>query len=56
MAHLTPYESNDMLKRLRKGEEVICPFCKKGKFLSVGDPEISHGFYCSHCKVKWNID
>ena len=35
--HLTPTETNEMLKRLRNGERVVCPFCGKGEFKTKGN-------------------
>lgn len=45
-----------MLNDLRSGKPVECPFCKEGHFVPVGDPETTHGFYCSKCNEQVNID
>ena len=45
-----------ILKDLRSGKSVECPFCKGGHFVPVGDPKTTHGFYCSSCKERVNID
>lgn len=54
--HLTPTETNEMLKRLRNGERVVCPFCEKGEFKTKGDYKMSPGFQCNYCHVRWNIN
>ena len=33
---MNPYEFNEFMEKLRNGEKVICPCCKKGVMLSVG--------------------
>lgn len=53
---MNPFEFNEMIKKLRTGEKVQCPLCNKGTMVAVGDYKITHGFYCSHCKEKLNID
>ena len=53
---MDPLEFNKMIKKLRSGEKVQCPLCNKGTMISVGDCIKSHGFYCSHCKQKLNIN
>lgn len=56
MKYLTPEETNDMLKRLRNGEKVQCPFCENGEFVTKGDYRTSSGFQCNNCKKRWNIN
>ena len=53
---MTPDELNNMLKRLRSGDKEICPICKKGIMVPVGDHKITHCFYCDNCKKKLNIN
>lgn len=53
---MSPSEFNEMLNKLRRGEEVICPLCNKGVMVPVGDYKITHGFHCSHCKKRLNLD
>lgn len=56
MKYLTPEETIDMLKRLRNGEKVQCPFCENGEFVTKGDYRTSSGFQCNNCKKRWNIN
>lgn len=45
------------LQKLRKGEEVICKTCGLGIYKPVGtDCKHAHGFVCSECGAKINID
>lgn len=53
---MTPIELNEMIKRLRNGEKVECPKCKKGIFVTSGDYKTSPGFHCDYCKVRLNIN
>lgn len=55
---MTPKEVGEMLKKLRNGEEVVCPDCQKGIIRTPYDPKISHYFECDNdeCKYKINID
>ena len=52
--------ANDMIqaiKRLRKGEKVICLLCEKGTMESTTDNfETSHCFVCSSCGEKLIIN
>lgn len=45
-----------LLKDLRTRDNVPCPLCQKGHFISVGEKESAHGFYCSNCKEHLKID
>lgn len=47
---------HEFLKRLRKGEQLKCPECKKGIVKPVGDCKTTRGFNCTECKFKINID
>lgn len=49
-------EFREMVQRIRKGENVICPSCKKGVFETKGDYRTSPGFQCTHCKARININ
>lgn len=53
---MDPFEFNEMLKKLRAGKKVKCHLCNNGIWIPVGDYKKTHGFYCSHCKQKLNID
>lgn len=53
---MTPTEFNAMLKKLRKGEKVVCPLCEKGFLVTSGDYKTTHGFHCTNCNKKLNID
>lgn len=53
---MTPDELNNMLKRLRNGDKEMCPICKKGIMVPVGNHKITHCFYCDKCKKKLNIN
>lgn len=48
--------SLEFIRRLRMGEKMDCPECGKGKILPVGDHDQTHGFYCTNCSFKINID
>lgn len=45
-----------LLKDLRSGKTVICPICRKGHFVPVGDYRTTHGFNCSECGESVIID
>jgi hypothetical protein len=53
---MDPYEFNDMMKKLREGERVMCPLCKSGVLEPVGACETTHCFVCDNCKKKLNIN
>lgn len=53
---MTPYEANELMKRMRKGEKVTCPICRSGKMEPIGDYKDTKCFKCSECQKKWNID
>lgn len=44
------------LKDLRSGEAVRCTKCNDGYFTPIGDPKTTHGFYCTKCNARVNID
>lgn len=46
----------EIIKKLRKGEEVICPECNKGKLVTEYDYKISHNFHCTECDLEINLD
>lgn len=54
--YVTPNEMNNLVKRLRKGERVICPLCEKGILETRGNHKTSPGFQCNHCKKRLNIN
>ena len=42
---------SDLLKRIRNGEEVPCPKCKKGIIRPFNpDYKVNHAFICDFCK------
>ena len=47
-----------MLNELRTGNNPVCPECRKGKLIAVGDPKTAHCFTCDnkHCDFMINID
>lgn len=53
---MTPYELNDMIKKLRNGEKVTCPLCGKGILQAIGNCETTKGFKCTECKKGLNIN
>ena len=53
---MNPYEFNDMLDRLRKGEKVKCPNCKNGILEPVGKVLSTKGFKCKECGQKLNLN
>ncbi len=53
---MDPYKFNEMMKKLRNGEEILCPVCGKGHLKSIGDCTTTHCFECSECKKKLNIN
>lgn len=50
------FDMVQFLKDLRSGKAVVCPKCGRGHFVPIGDPQKTHGFYCSECNVQVNID
>ena len=42
--------------KLRNGEEVKCPDCKKGIIVTEYNPKTSKSFHCTECKFMINID
>ena len=44
------------LKKLRKGEQVVCSVCHEGHLVTKHDPKTSHFFYCDKCGAKLNIN
>lgn len=53
---MNPYELNEIVKRLRNGEEVTCPICHKGKMEGVGDYKTTKCFKCNDCGKRLNMD
>ena len=43
-------------KKLREGEKVECPECKKGILCTEHDPKTSHHFECNECGLQINMD
>ncbi len=50
---MNPYE---FMEKLRNGEKVICPCCKKGVMIAVRDFKTTKSFHCDSCKKRLNID
>lgn len=50
------YEVKIDWKKLRAGEEVKCPECKKGIMKAKGSPKNTHNFKCNKCGMQINID
>lgn len=46
----------EMVKKLRKGEDVSCPSCKKGIIRPCGDKESTAVFQCDNCKKSLHVD
>lgn len=42
--------------KLRNGEDVVCPECKKGILKTPYDPKTSKYFKCNHCGMMINED
>ena len=54
---LTAEDMIKMVKRLRKGEKVLCPLCERGTMESVIENfEVSNCFKCSFCREKLIIN
>lgn len=53
---VAPRPSHIFLNALRSGKRILCPECRKGYFIPIGDCKITHGFYCSECDCMVNID
>lgn len=51
-----PFDVPLLIKELREGKEVVCPFCHKGLLMPVGDYKTTHGFYCDRCNEEININ
>lgn len=46
----------EFIDRLRTGEKLKCPECKKGTVSTEFDPKISHSFSCDKCDFMINVD
>ena len=46
--------TKDKIGLLRKGEAVLCEYCKQGYFYPVNGtpPEKASAFICNHCKLR----
>lgn len=44
------------LNDLRNSKPVLCPECRKGYFVPIGEAEAAHCFYCSECNARVHID
>lgn len=46
------------VKKIRKGEKVMCPLCNKGHFISATSAALEKAsmFKCSHCGEKLIIN
>lgn len=49
-------EVDEAIEKVRQGKEAICPVCKKGKLIAVGNPKTTKAFHCDTCKAKCNLD
>lgn len=50
-------KNKSLIERLRLGEKIQCPKCKRGYFItSAKDISISHGFSCDNCGAMINVD
>lgn len=49
-------EVDEAIEKVRQGKEGICPVCKKGKLIAVGNPKTTKAFHCDTCKTKCNLD
>lgn len=47
---------HEIIKKLREGQEVICPVCGKGHLKTKGDAKESTCFICDSCGEKLNIN
>lgn len=56
MPKVTSKMLDDIVKRLRKGEEVRCPLCEKGNLEPVGDCRTTNSFRCSACGQRLIMD
>ncbi len=43
-------------EKLRKGDEVKCPECKRGILRTNSNPAITHCFKCDVCGMRINFD
>ena len=46
----------EFIKKLKAGENLVCPDCGKGIVSTKHDPKTSHFFSCNKCKFMVNID
>ena len=53
---VVPRPSHVFLNALRSGKHILCPECRKGYFIPIGDCKTTHGFYGSACASMVNID
>lgn len=49
-------KSIEIIKKLRNGEKVECPKCKKGILVTPYDYKKSCYFHCTECDCKLNIN
>lgn len=50
------FNPHEFLRNLRAGDEPKCPECKRGIVKPIGDYKTTHGFACTECKFRININ
>ena len=53
---MSPFEIDDMIKKLREGKLVKCPLCHEGHMIPVGNHKTTKCFYCDKCNKKLNLN
>ena len=43
------------IQRMRNGEKIECPICKRGQWEAVGDKKTTPLFQCDYCKVYMSL-
>lgn len=56
MRKVTSKTLDEIIRRLRNGEQVQCPLCEDGNLEPIGDYKSTHCFQCSGCGEKLNMD
>lgn len=53
MYHNKTYER---IRKIRNGEKVQCPLCKKGQIQPIGDRQCTTIFSCDNCKKTLHLN
>ena len=45
----------EKIEKMRNGEKITCPKCKKGFFSAIGDPKTTNVFRCDTCEAGMTL-